>query len=129
VSEGCWRDGKELVQVERFDALLSAKMYDVMKGTFGESASTLIYCLMERQTSLKREEVGEKIDAFHAYLNRLVGSEVSQIILTTGLKALCRELQREYEEVEKYFSVLDELYEVKFKLLVPSLKEERSVCN
>ena len=115
--------------MERFDVLLSAKMYDVMKEVFGESASELIYQLMKRQVSLTREEAGEKIDAFHAYLKRLVGSEVSQIILATSLKGVCRELQREYEEVEKYFSLLDELYEVKFKLLAPSLKEERPVCN
>jgi negative regulator of replication initiation len=100
-----------------------------LRKVFGESASDLIYQLMERQVSLTREEAGEKIDAFHAYLKRLVGSEVSQIILASSLKALCRELQREYEEVEKYFSLLDELYEVKFQLLAPSLKEERSVCN
>jgi hypothetical protein len=115
--------------MERFDVLLSAKMYDVMKEVFGESASELIYQLMKRQMSLTREEAGEKIDAFYAYLKRLVGSEVSQIILATSLKGLCCELQREYEEVEKYFSFLDELYDIKFKLLAPSLKEERSVCN
>jgi len=100
-----------------------------MKKVFGESASDLIYQLMERQVSLTREETGEKIDAFHAYLKRLVGSEVSQIILTTRLKGLCCELQREYEEVEKCFSVLDELYEVKFRLLASFQKEQRSVSN
>ena len=117
------------MQMERFDVLLSAKICDVMKEVFGGSASELIYQLMKRQVSLTREEAGEKIAAFHAYLQRLVGLEVSQIILTASLKGLCRELQREYEEVEKYFSLLDELYEVKFKLLAPSLKEERPVCN
>lgn len=115
--------------MERLDVLLSAKINDVLKEALGESASELIYQFMERQVSLTREEAGKKIDAFHAYLNRLIGSEVSQIILTTSLKGVWRELQREYEQVENYFSVLDELYEVKFKLLTPLLKEERSVCN
>ena len=120
---------RSLLKVERFDALLSAKMYDVMKETFGESASTLIYCLMERQTSLKREEIGKKIEVFQTYLKRLVGPEATRIILATGLKQLFTALKREYEEVEKYFSLLDELYEVKFRLLTSFQKEERSVSN
>lgn len=115
--------------MERFDVLLSETMDATMRQVFGESTSELIYRLMERQLSLKREEVGEKIEVFQAYLQKLVGLEVAHIILSTGLKGLCSELKREYEEVEKYFSFLDELYEVKFRLLAPLLKEERSVCN
>ena len=34
-----------------------------------------------------------------------------------------------HENLKKYFSVLDQLYEIKFKLLAPSLEEEGSVCN
>jgi len=119
----------ELRRVERFSVLLSQTMDDTMREVFGESASELIYRLMERQVPLKREEVGEKIEVFQAYLQKLVGLEVAQIILATGLKGLCAELRREYEEVEKYFLFLDELYEVKFKLLAPSLKEEHTACN
>jgi len=115
--------------VERFGELLSATMYVTMRQVFGESCSELIYRLMERQASLKREEVGEKIEAFQAYLQKLVGSEAAQIILATSLKELCTELRLEYEEIEKYLSLLDELYDVKFRLLAPFLKEERSVCN
>ena len=109
--------------------LLSETMDVTMRQVFGASTSELIYRLMERQLSLKREEVGEKIEVFQAYLQKLVGLEVAQIILATGLKGLCLKLRREYEEVEKYFLLLDELYDVKFKLLAPFLKEERSVCN
>lgn len=112
-----------------FGVLLSETMDVTMRQVFGESTSELIYRLMERQLSLKREEVGEKIEVFQAYLQKLVGSDVAQIILSTGLKELCTKLRREYEEVEKYFSFLDELYDVKFRLLAPFLKEERSVCN
>jgi len=115
--------------VKRFGELLSQTIDVTMKEIFGESASELIYRLMERQMSLKREEVGEKIEAFHAYVKKLVGLEVAQIILATSLKELCAELRREYEEIEKYFSLLDELYEVKFRLLTPFLKEEMSACN
>jgi len=109
--------------------LLSETMDDTMRQVFGASTSELIYRLMERQLSLKREEVGEKIEVFQAYLQKLVGLEVAQIILATGLKGLCLKLRREYEEVERYFSLLDELYEVKFRLLVPSGKDESSALN
>jgi len=115
--------------VKRFGELLSGTMDVTLRQVFGESTSELIYRLMERQTSLKREEVGVKIEAFQAYLQKLVGSEVAQIILATSLKDLCSLLRREYEEIEKYFLLLDELYDVKSKLLVLSLKEDSSECN
>jgi len=115
--------------MKRFGELLFVAIDDTMKQVFGESASELIYSLMERQVMVKREEVGEKIEVFYAYLEKLLGSEGARIIQNTSIKRLCLKLRREYEEVEKYFSFLDKLYEVKFKLLVPLVKEERSVCN
>ncbi len=115
--------------MERFGELLSASLDVTMRQIFGESASELIISLMERQAGLKREEAGKNIEAFHAYVRRLVGSEIAQIILVESLKKLCAEVQREYEQVESYFSVLDELYEIKFKLLTSSSNEKRSVCN
>jgi len=95
----------------------------------GESASELIYSLMERQVALKREEIGEEIEAFSAYLERLLGSERACILEAASFRRLCLVLRREYEEVEKYFSLLDELYEVKFRLLVPSGKDENRALN
>jgi len=115
--------------VERFDELLSETMDGTIRQVFGESASELIYGLMERHVPMKRKEVGEKFEAFYACLEKLLGSEGAQIIRATSLRRLCLKLRREYEEVEKYFSFLDKLYEVKFQLLASSLKEERSVCN
>ena len=115
--------------MKRFGALLSETMGITMKEIFGESASELIYRLMERQVSLTREEVGEKIDDFHAYVKKLVGSEVAHVILANSLKLLCTKLRQEYEQIESYFSLLDELYQIKLSLLVPSLQEERSACN
>jgi hypothetical protein len=115
--------------MERFDELLSASLDGTMRQIFGESASELIISLVERQTGVKREETGKNIEAFHAYVSRLVGSEIAQIILVASLKKLCAEVQREYEQVESYFSVLDKLYEIKFKLLTPSPNEKRSVHN
>ena len=37
--------------------------------------------------------------------------------------------RQEYDEVEKYFSFLDELYETKFKLLTSSIGEKKSMSN
>jgi len=115
--------------VKRFNQLLSETVDGTMRRVFGESASELIYRLMERQVSLRREEIGEKIEVFHAYVKMLVGSDVAHVILASSLKGLCSELRREYEEIERYFLLLDGLYEVKFRLLAPLLEEERSVCN
>jgi uncharacterized protein YPO0396 len=115
--------------IEKFGELLSASLDVTMRQIFGESASRLIISLVERQAGLKREEVGKNIEAFHAYMRRLVGSEIAQIILVEGLKKLYAEVQREYEQVESYFSFLDELYKIKFKLVMSSSNEKGSVCN
>ena len=115
--------------MDRFGGLLFEAIDDTMRQVFGESASELIYGLVERYAFLKREEVGEKIEVFYSCLEKLFGSEGAQVIQATSLRRLCLKLRRECEEIEMYFSFLDELYEVKFRLLASSLKEERSVCN
>lgn len=112
-----------------FNKLLSDMMDDTMRQVFGETASEVIYRALEKQALLKREEIGEEIEVFYAFLERLFGSEGAQVIQATGLKHLCLRLRREYEEIETYFSFLDGLYEVKFRLLAPLLREECSVCN
>jgi len=109
--------------VKKFNELFFEAMDNTMKDIFGEYASALIHGFMERKC------VGEKIEVFNAFLEKLLGLEGAKILEGIGLKRLCLKLQREYEEVEKYFSFLDELYEVKFNLLVPSWKKERPVCN
>lgn len=115
--------------MKRFSELLFRAMDDTIRQVFGKATSELIYTIMERHVSLKREEIAENIEAFHTYLEKLLGSEQAQIIQATSIKRLCFKLQREYEEVETYFSVLDELHEIKFKLLVSPSKQEGSVCN
>jgi hypothetical protein len=117
------------LRMRKFGELLSEAMDDTIRQVFGEHASEMIYRVMERHAFLKREEIGDKIELFCAYLEKLLGSEGAQVIQATSLKRLCLKLRLEYEEVEMYFSFLDKLYEVKFKLLAQSLKEERSVCN
>lgn len=112
-----------------FSDLFSEAMGVTVREVFGESASELIYIFMEKHARLKREEIGEKIGTFSAYLEKLLGSERAQISQAAGLKYLCLRLKHEYEEVEKYFSLLDELYEVKFRLLVPFSKEVSPALN
>jgi len=115
--------------MKRFGELLFEAIDDTMRLVFGESASKLIYTLMERQVLLKRKEVGGKIEVFYSYLEKLLGAEGARVIKETSLRRLCLKLRREYEEVERYVSLLDELYEIKFKLLVSPLGRECSVCN
>ena len=115
--------------MKRFGELLSASLDVTMRQIFGESASELIISLVERQAGVKREEAGKKIEAFHACVSRLVGSEIAQMILVESLKKLCAEVQREYEQVESYFSFLDALYKVKFEILTSSSNEKRLVCS
>jgi len=116
--------------LKRFSDLLFEAINDTMRQVFGESASKLIWGLVEKHVSLEQEEVGEKIEALSAYLEKLLGLERARIIQCASLKRLCLKLRREHEEVEKCFWVLDALYEIKFLLLTPFFKEqERSVCN
>jgi hypothetical protein len=116
--------------MEKFSELLFKATDETIKCLFGESGSKLIYGLTRRHTSLRREEIAEKIEDFYAYLEKLLGSERALIIQAASFKRLCFKLLREYEEVERYFSFLDKLYEIKFKLFSSSLKEqERLVCN
>jgi hypothetical protein len=114
--------------LERFGELLFEATDYTMRGVFGESAE-LIYTLMERHVMIKREEVYGKIDVFYSYLEKLLGSEGARVIQNASIKRLCLKLQQEYDEVEKYFTVLDELYEIKFKFLTSSSKKESSICN
>jgi len=93
--------------MECFDELLFGVMDNMIKLVFGKSASELIYRVAKGNLRLKREELGEKIEVFTAFLEKLLGSEKAHIIQATSMKLLFCRLQREYEEVEKYFSFLD----------------------
>jgi len=115
--------------MEEFDELMFVAIDDTMRQVFGEPASEVIFSFMEKHGSLKREEVGEKIEVFYAFLEKLLGSEGAQVIRNISFKRFCLKLRREYEDVEKYFSFLDQLYETKFKLLASLVREARSVCN
>jgi hypothetical protein len=95
----------------------------------GENVSELIRSLTERQPTLKLKEVSKNIEVIIAYLEKLLGKEGAQIIHAVSIKRLCFKLKQEYEEIEAHFLLLDDLYELKFKLSAPLLNEKRPVYN
>ena len=115
--------------MQTFNDLMFEVLEDTVRIVLGENASKLIHSLTERQRSLKLKAIGNTIDDIIAYLERLIGKEGAQIIHAASIKRLCLRLKQEYEEVETHFSVLDELYEMKFKLLVPLRNEKHSDYN
>ena len=102
---------------------------DTLRLVLGESVSELIQSLTERQPSLKLKEVGNNIEVIISYLEKLLGKEGAQIIHAVSIKRLCLKLKQEYEEVEAHFLFLDELYEMKFKLSAPLMKEKQLAHN
>ena len=114
--------------MENFDDLMFESLDDTLRLVLGENASALIRSLTKQQSALK-VEVNKNMDAIFAYLEKLIGKEGTQIIQTICIKRLCYKLKQEYEEVEAHFLLLDELYEMKFKLLAPLLKKENSAPN
>ena len=123
---------REVAGMGRFDEIFFEAVDSVLKETLGESISELIYNLVEKHESVKKEEICEKIEVFYGFLEKLFGSSIRPFIQTiqkASTKRLYLELRREYEEVEKYFLYLDSLYEVKFQLLDNLLKGKHPNWN
>lgn len=116
---------KELIKIENFNNLMFEALDDTIRMVLGENASNLIQALTEKQLALKTKESSNNIETTIAYLEKLIGKEGVQIIQSTSIKRLCHKLKQEYKEVEDYFLVLDELYEMKFNLLA-SLQNEKN---
>jgi hypothetical protein len=112
-----------------FNDLMFESLDDTLKLMLGENISELIHAFTERHTSLKLEEVNNKIDDTIAYLEKLLGKEGAQIIQTASIKRLCLKLKKEYEEVEAHFLLLDQLYEMKFKLSASVMGKKQSTHN
>ena len=115
--------------MENFNNLMFEALDDTLRLVLGEAVSQLIYSLTERHPSPQLKEIGNKNDVTISYLEKLLGKEGAHIIQTISIKRLCLKLKREYEEVEAHFSFLDELYEMKFKLLAPLLNGKHSTHN
>ena len=102
--------------MDRFNDLMFEALDDTLKLMLGESVSELIHSFTKRRQSLNLNEVSNEIESIIAYLEKLLGKEGAQIIRTVSIKRLCFKLKQEYEEVEAHFLLLDQLYEMKFKL-------------
>jgi hypothetical protein len=112
-----------------FNDLMFEALDDTLRLMLGENISELIHSFTERHTPMKLKETNNKIDATIAYLEKLLGKEGAQIIQTVSIKRLCLKLKREYEEVEAHFQLLDQLYEMKFKLSASVIDKKQSTHN
>jgi hypothetical protein len=112
-----------------FNDLMIEALDDTLRLMLGESVSELIHSFTQKQTSLKLKEVNNKIEVIITYLEKLIGKEGTQIIQMTSIKRLCLKLKQEYEEVEAHFSLLDQLYEMKFKLSAASSNKKHVAYN
>jgi hypothetical protein len=115
--------------MENFNDLMFEALGDTLKLVLGETISQLVHSLTEKQSSFQLQGIGSKSEITLSYLEKLVGAEGTQIIQNISIKRLCLKLKQEYEEVEAHFSFLDELYELKFKLLTPLLNGKHSTHN
>jgi len=115
--------------LKEFDELMSEILDVTFRQVFGDFAWELICKLVESHVFLNRDDIGKRFEAFYAYLEQLLGSERAQILQAASPRCLCSQVRQENAEVEKYFSFLDKLYEIKFRLSVSTLKRERSRSN
>ena len=79
--------------------------------------------------ALKIKEFDGNLEVIISHLEKLPGKEGARIIHTLSIKRLCQKLKQEYEQVEDHFLVLDEKYEMKFKLLAPLMRGKPSDHN
>jgi len=116
----------ELIKIENINDLMFEVLDDAIRMVLGENASNLIHSLTEKQLAPKIKESSNNIGTVMAYLEKLIGKEGVQIIQITSIKRLCHKIKQEYEDVEAHFLVLDELYEMKGKLLAPLQNEKNN---
>ncbi len=102
--------------MDSFNDLMFEALDDTLRLMLGESVSELVHSFTKRRQSLNLEEVSNEIESTISYLEKLLGKEGAQVIRTVSIKRLCLKLKQEYEEVEAHFLLLDQLYEMKFKL-------------
>jgi len=115
--------------MDRFNDLMREALDDTLRLMLGENISELIHSFTEKQPTLKLKEVNNNIDTTITYLEKLLGKEGAQIIHTVSIKRLCYKLKQEYEEVEAHFLLLDQLYEMKFKLAASMTDRKQTAKN
>ncbi len=90
---------------------------DTLRTVLGENVSGLINSLTEKHLATEVTQSNNNIETKISYLEKLLGKEGTQVIQKQTMKRLCQKLKKEYQEVEEHFLILDELYEIKLKML------------
>jgi len=103
--------------MDAFDRLMVEALDDTLRIVLGENVSDLIHSLTEKHIATKVTYNHDSIETKISYLEKLIGKEGVQVIQTETMKRLCHKLKKEYQEVEEHFLILDELYEMKLKML------------
>ncbi|MCW8802053.1 MAG: hypothetical protein OQK81_01715 [Candidatus Bathyarchaeota archaeon] len=103
--------------MDAFDTLMVEALDDTLRIVLGDSVSDLIHKLTEKHLATKLTQKPNSMETKISYLEKLIGKEGVQVIQTETMKRLCRKLKKEYQEVEEHFLLLDELYEMKLKML------------
>jgi hypothetical protein len=111
-----------------FNDLMFEALDDTLKLMLGKNLYKLVHALKKRRRTLQLDASNE-IDSTISYLEKLLGKEGAQIIRTASIKRLCHKLKQEYEEVEAHFLLLDQLYEMKFKLAASTTSKTPEACN
>jgi hypothetical protein len=115
--------------MKTFTDLMFEALEDTLRLVLGENISNLIHSFTKSQSELKLKEISNNINDIIAYLEKLLGKEGAQIIQIISIKRLFLKLKQEYEEVEAHFLLLDELYKMKFELLVPLINRKTANHN
>jgi len=95
---------------DRFNKLLLKVIDEEMKQIFGEAATLIIYNHLEKNYSLKREEIPEKLEIFTKSLEEFLSSG-AQVVEKIILKKVYSSfgLQRKIKEGYSFIDYLTEL--------------------
>jgi len=85
----------------KFEKLLIKSVDDSLKDTFGEIATEVIYKHLEKNHSLKQEEIPKKLEDFIEGLEKFFSSGAS-VVEALILEKLCSNLGLEYPDKECY---------------------------
>ena len=103
--------------MDAFDTIMVEALDDTLRIVLGDRVSDLIHSLTKKHFETKITLNHNNIEFKINYLEKLIGKEGVQVIQKLTMKRLCQKLKKEYHEVEEHFLILDELYEIKLKML------------
>ena len=94
----------------KFEKLLIKSVDDSLKDTFGETAAEIIYKHLERQHSLKQEEIPKKLEAFIEGLEEFLSSGAT-VVEGMVLEKLCSNLgiERPNEALSNFVGCITKL--------------------